>query len=139
MDIITDLNIPLSGIAALLVVCFLRLRTPGGSVTEKLARIDWMYAVPFQSVSRPLSLKLLVLFSISSGNGVVVASTVAVNLALTWGGVQYPWSSYRVLLPLILGIAGLGIFLVFETRFPREPVVPKRIWGNRTTASGYVL
>jgi len=39
-----DLNIPLSGIAALLVVSFLRLKTPGGSATEKLKRIDWVYA-----------------------------------------------------------------------------------------------
>lgn len=50
----TDLNIPLSGIAALLVVSFLRLKTPGGSTTEKLRRIDWMYANSFQ----PLTLKL---------------------------------------------------------------------------------
>ena len=75
----------------------------------------------------------------SSGNGVVIASTVAVNLALTWGGVQYSWSSYHVLVPLILGISGLGAFLVYETRVPPEPIVPQRIWGNRTTGSGYVL
>ena len=140
----TDLNIPLSGIAALLVVSFLRLKTPGGSTTEKLRRIDWMYANSFQ----PLTLKLRLfrhswhLFCsplMSSGNGMVIASTVAVNLALTWGGVQYSWSSYKVLVPLLMGIAGLGVFLLYETRFPPEPIVPRRIWGNWTTGSGYVF
>jgi hypothetical protein len=143
-----DLNIPLSGIAALLVVCFLRLKTPGGSVTQKLRRIDWMYANSFQYLilrqlcclrRGSLTLNLLPSLSISSGNGIVIASTVAVNLALTWGGVQHSWSSYHVLLPLIIGIAGLGLFLVYETHFPQEPIVPQRIWGNRTTGSGYVF
>jgi len=75
----------------------------------------------------------------SSGNGIVTASTVALNLALTWGGVEFTWSSYRVLVPLLIGIAGLGIFMVYENRFPREPIVPRRIWGNRTTGSRCVL
>jgi len=84
---------------------------------------------------KPLTLILLYY----SGNGIVIASTIALNLSLTWGGVQYPWASYRVLVPLLSGIAGLGVFMVYETRVSREPIVPQRIWGNRTTGSGYVL
>lgn len=38
----TDLNLPVSGVAALLVVLFLKLRTPEGSLLEKLARMDWV-------------------------------------------------------------------------------------------------
>lgn len=38
-----DLNLPLSGIAALLVLAFLKLKTPRGSFLSKIARIDWMY------------------------------------------------------------------------------------------------
>jgi hypothetical protein len=75
----------------------------------------------------------------SSGNGIVIASTVAMNLGLTWGGVKYSWSSYHVLVPLIIGIAGIGVFLVYEIRIPEKPIVPWRIWSNRTTGGGYVL
>lgn len=39
---VIDLNLPVSGVAALLVVIFLRLRTPEGSMREKLARMDWL-------------------------------------------------------------------------------------------------
>jgi hypothetical protein len=37
-----DLNLPLSGVAILLVFFFLNLRTPQDSLRDKLARMDWM-------------------------------------------------------------------------------------------------
>jgi MFS family permease len=37
-----DLNLPLTCIAFILVIFFLRVRTPEGSVREKLSSIDWM-------------------------------------------------------------------------------------------------
>ena len=39
----TDLNLPLAGIAFFLVMVFLRVRTPGGSLREKITRIDFVY------------------------------------------------------------------------------------------------
>ena len=39
----SDLNLPLSGVAFILVAIFLRVRTPGGSLREKLSRIDLVY------------------------------------------------------------------------------------------------
>lgn len=41
-----DLNIPLTSIAFALVFFCLKVRTPEGSVREKLSRIDWVYAPP---------------------------------------------------------------------------------------------
>ena len=35
-----DLNLPLSGVAFALVTLFLRVRTPPGTLKEKLARMD---------------------------------------------------------------------------------------------------
>lgn len=37
-----DLNLPLAGIGFILVALFLRVRTPPGSLWEKLSRIDWL-------------------------------------------------------------------------------------------------
>jgi hypothetical protein len=37
-----DLNIPLSAVAATLVFCFLRMKTPQGKTSDKLKQIDWM-------------------------------------------------------------------------------------------------
>ena len=57
------------------------------------------------------------------GNILVTVSTTSVVIGLTWGGVQYPWSSARVLLPLIIGLIGLCVFVIYEIYFCKPPVV----------------
>jgi len=37
-----DLNLPLSAVAFVLVLFFLRVRTPEGSIGSKIKRVDWM-------------------------------------------------------------------------------------------------
>jgi hypothetical protein len=41
----TDLNIPVCGFAGILVFSFLRLRTPTGTLKEKMRQMDWMYVL----------------------------------------------------------------------------------------------
>ncbi|KAH9847880.1 iron permease [Lenzites betulinus] len=108
------LNLPLAGIAFFLVTFFLRVRTPGGSLKEKLARIDWI------------------------GNAIVIAGTTLALIGLTWGGVHFPWNSAHVLVPLIIGGVLLAIFFVYEFTVPKEPTVPVDIMTNRTSLSGYI-
>jgi hypothetical protein len=43
------------------------------------------------------------------------------------GGYQYPWSSAHVLAPLILGVALLVGFFVWETYGAKFPMFPKRL------------
>ena len=57
------------------------------------------------------------------GNILVTVSTTSVVIGLTWGGVQYAWSSARVLLPLIIGLIGLCVFVIYEIYFCKLPVV----------------
>lgn len=40
--LVTDLNIPISGVSFALVLFFLKLRKPPGTFREKLAKMDWM-------------------------------------------------------------------------------------------------
>lgn len=71
-----------------------------------------------------------------SGNAIIIASTASVILSLTWGGVQYSWTSYHVLLPLILGLVGMVGFLAYEFTLAAHPIVPRHLLGNRTSLSG---
>jgi len=41
---------------------------------------------------------------------------------LTWAGVQFPWWSWQVVVPLSLGTAGLIVFCVYEWRVPAEQI-----------------
>lgn len=49
------LNLPICAFAAVMVTVFLKVKTPEGSVSQKLARMDWMYSyLPFL-LHNPLS------------------------------------------------------------------------------------
>jgi len=69
------------------------------------------------------------------GAAIMVAAVVALLLATSWGGIEYPWSS-----PLILGLLAAGgilsvVFVVVENRV-REPILPLSIFRRRTVALG---
>lgn len=106
------LNLPLGGVTLILLWLFLRVKWDRKTkVGDKLRRID------------------------VAGNALLATSTVAVLIALTWAGVTYPWSSYRVLAPLILGLLGMAGFLWIESSgWIREPVMPIRLFANRTSS-----
>jgi hypothetical protein len=62
-----------------------------------------------------------------------------VLVALTWAGPIYPWSDARVLAPLLVGLAGFIIFGVYESSgIPKRPVIPLRLFPNRTSIIIYV-
>ncbi|EPE32231.1 MFS general substrate transporter [Glarea lozoyensis ATCC 20868] len=63
-------------------------------------------------------------------------------LALTWGGSTYPWTSIKVIIPLILGVLLIVGFLIWEynllpthylaTRFPtQKPMIPFHLLTKR--------
>lgn len=58
-----------------------------------------------------------------SGNAIVVSSTTAVVIALTWGGTVHPWSSAQVVVPLVLGLLGLMFFVAYEAIWATNPIV----------------
>ncbi|KZW02334.1 MFS general substrate transporter [Exidia glandulosa HHB12029] len=107
------LNVPLSGLTFALVFAFLRLKAPSGSMREKLGRIDWI------------------------GNALLISSSTSVCIALTWAGIQFPWTSVKVLAPLILGLVGMFVFFLYDALIAESPVVPFSLLSDRTSASGY--
>jgi len=108
------LNLPLAGISFVLIVCFLKVPTPQGTLRDKLKKIDFI------------------------GNILVIGATCACAIALTFGGVVYPWSSARVLAPLCLSAVMFAILLFYENYFASHPVIPLSLMSNRTSFSGYV-
>lgn len=85
-------------------------------IKTKLKRIDWI------------------------GNTLFVASVVAVLIALSWAGTVYAWSTFRIIVPLVLGFVGFGIFLVYErTKFCKEPTMPVHLFTNRTSLIAFIL
>ncbi|KAF8322733.1 MFS general substrate transporter [Clavulina sp. PMI_390] len=107
------LNLPMDGIAAVLIICFLKMKIPPGTFMEKARKIDVV------------------------GNLLIIGSTTSFILALTWGGVEYSWSSYHVIVPLVFGILGLIGSVVYEAYIPKYPTMPAHLFKNITTVLGF--
>ncbi|KAJ7983254.1 MFS general substrate transporter [Mycena polygramma] len=108
------LNVPLACLTFIVVFVFLRLHSPRESLRRKLARVDWI------------------------GNALIMASACSCMVALTWGGVRFPWSSPRILVPLVLGVCGLVLSLYYESRWPVQPTIPMKVLSNRTSFAGHL-
>ena len=63
--------------------------------------------------------------------GIVTMSTgiTAILLAVSWGGINYPWSSPVIIGLLVAGTALMVAFVRIELRVP-EPLVPLHLFGS---------
>lgn len=62
------------------------------------------------------------------GSFPVITSAISVLFALTYGGSRYPWSSWRFVVPLTLGL--LGTILMMEESGPSGKVFVMRLQLN---------
>lgn len=112
------LNIPIGGVGLAFLLIFMRVNTgltQGHSEGRpKLLRLDYF------------------------GSLIFVPSTIPVLLGLVMGGVQFPWSSYHIIVPLVLGVVGWAAFQIQQS-FSSKPIVPARLFKNRTSVVGVFL
>ncbi|GAP85066.2 putative major facilitator superfamily general substrate transporter [Rosellinia necatrix] len=113
----TALGPYVGGVSLIMILLFLNVKhNQEMSFSEKLQRIDYL------------------------GNALLIASTVSILYATTYGGTREPWASWRIILPLVLGFLGLIAFMFLETaNFILEPVVPARLFNNRTSATIFAV
>ena len=117
------LNLPVGGVALVALAVALPKKNKildgknrGETIWIRLGRVDWV------------------------GNGIFVASISSVLIALAWAGTVYPWSSWRVVVPLVVGLVGMGGFFWFEgSRFCLTPTMPLHLFANRTSAAGFAV
>ncbi|EXJ77868.1 hypothetical protein A1O3_09027 [Capronia epimyces CBS 606.96] len=107
------LNLPFIGVGAVMVPLFLRLNLIPQSIATKLKRVDWFGTVMF------------------------IGSMTSFLIPLTWGGVMYSWSSWRTLVPLLIGVAGLVGFCFYEKYLAPEPMLRLSVFANRTANIAY--
>ncbi|KAF8469576.1 major facilitator superfamily domain-containing protein [Kalaharituber pfeilii] len=108
------INAPLSVIAISALFFLLHLHTPTISLVDGLKRVDWL------------------------GSLFIVAGTVLFLLGMEFGGVSYPWDSPIVICFLIFGILLLVVFVFVEWKLPKLPIMPLRLFTNRTNVASYV-
>ncbi|KAI9893422.1 MAG: hypothetical protein M1814_006719 [Vezdaea aestivalis] len=107
------LNLPFAGLGFVLIPIFLRLNFKTSSLMSKLRRVDW------------------------AGTFVFIASLTSFLIPITWGNIQYPWDSWRTLVPLIVGFLGLIAFGLYEAYYAPEPMIRLSIFHNRSAIIAY--
>lgn len=111
------LNVPIGGVACIMLFAFLRVKsdmTP--DYMQRLRRFDWI------------------------GNALFVLSMVSNLIALSWAGTQYAWSSYHVVVPLVLGFVGSAVFVFYEaSSFCVNPTMPLYLFANRTSGTAFAV
>ena len=74
------------------------------------------------------------------GNFLFVASICSVMIGLVTGGTVHAWSSWQVMVPIVVGGCGGVIFQLHQgSRLCEEPIMPRRLFSNRTSCTGFVL
>jgi predicted membrane channel-forming protein YqfA (hemolysin III family) len=96
-----------------MIPIFLKLNHINSSLMEKLSKIDW------------------------AGSFIFIASTTSLLIGISWGGVMYPWDSWRTLVPIIIGFAGLFGFVFYEKHVAADPVIRLRVFKSRTSLVNY--
>ena len=108
------INLPFCGLGFLTLPFCLRLSHPPGHLLSKVLRFDWI------------------------GAFLLTATTTSFLMPVSWGGVMFAWSSFRTLVPLVLGIFGFLVFVIYEIYVPKTSLIPLRIFSSRTAAVNYI-
>lgn len=112
------MSLPIGGAAEILLFVFLDVKYDRSQTwATKLKSLDWL------------------------GNLLFIGATVPVLIALNWAGVQYPWSSWQVLVPLAVGLAGMAGFVALEgnPRLTPTPMMPLHLFSNSISSMVFLL
>ncbi|OTA56914.1 major facilitator superfamily MFS_1 [Hypoxylon sp. EC38] len=111
------INLPFGGIALAIMIPFLRLKHKREPTWAKaVARIDFL------------------------GNIIFIGSISAILFGLIAGGTQYPWSSWHIIVPLVIGFCGWGAFHIHQASpICKEPSMPPLLFRNRTSVACLAL
>ncbi|EKG09037.1 Major facilitator superfamily [Macrophomina phaseolina MS6] len=90
------------------------LAPTSGAMSQKLRRIDWV------------------------GNVLFTLSMTSFLVPVTWGGVQVPWSSWRTIIPLVLGAVGTVGFCLYERCVAKEPILRLHLFRSFNMAFSFI-
>ncbi|CAN9302928.1 unnamed protein product [Alternaria alternata] len=102
------INLPFDGVAFLILLFFLDVKTPRTPLREGLKAVDWL------------------------GSLTMVGGVVMLLLGLEFGGISQPWDSATVLCLIIFGAVVIGIFFLIEWRIAPYPLMPLDLFSKRS-------
>ncbi|KAG9386315.1 mfs [Pyrenophora tritici-repentis] len=107
------INLPISGIAALLILLFLDIKHEHTSFVDGMKALDWFGIFTF------LGFTLMILFG------------------LDFGGVLFPWDSAKVIALLVVGFVMIFAFIYSEAKLAKYPLMPMSLFKRRTNVAAF--
>ncbi|KAK8041480.1 major facilitator superfamily transporter [Apiospora phragmitis] len=104
---------PFCAFGLIAVPALLTLAPRTATIAEKLRRVDWI------------------------GSALFTGSATSFLMAISWGGSQHAWDSVPTLVPLCLGVAGLGATYVWEAYFAKEPFLRRSLFWRLSSIATY--
>lgn len=92
----------------------LTLKPKTETLGTKLKRVDW------------------------AGYALFLSSMTSFLIAISWGGVQQPWDSWRTLVPLVLGGFGLILTALWESYRAKEPFLRRSLFYCPSAFAAYL-
>jgi MFS family permease len=108
------INLPFCGVGLVVVPLVVRLHTERTSFRERLLRVDWI------------------------GGAAFIAGMTSFLMAVSWGGIQFHWRSFRTLVPMVLGVGAVLASLLWERYGAREPFLRRNLFSNRSSVVTYL-
>ncbi|KAF2734407.1 MFS general substrate transporter [Polyplosphaeria fusca] len=114
------INLPVCGIA--LVLIYLWLRVDSGDKSQRRTVMDQVQRIDV------------------FGTSLLTSSIVLILVPLSMSGADHAWKSPTIIVPLVFGVLGLVAFPFVEgSKWCKNPIMPPRIFNNRTSASAFAL
>ncbi|CAH0052769.1 unnamed protein product [Clonostachys solani] len=104
------INLPFLTFSFVAAACLLGYDTPPRLPWKQIATVDW------------------------GGLFLFMASGASFLIPLTWAGSRFPWASYQVILPLILGVLGLVSLGFYERRVASRPIFKPSVFREVSTS-----
>ena len=107
------MNIPFCAIALVAVTLFMHVKK--GEATLRMRDLDYL------------------------GNYIFTVSVISLLFGLVTDGIKYLWSSWRIIMAIVLGTIAWILFHFHRHFFATNPSIPTRLFSNRTSAVGFAL
>jgi hypothetical protein len=107
------LNFPFCVAGLVMIPLFVKINTTlQQSIRQKVQRVDWL------------------------GSFLFIAGTTSFLIGVSWGGIQYKWTSAQTLAPILAGMFGICISCVWETKV-KEPILRGSLFYNVSAVAAY--
>lgn len=72
------------------------------------------------------------------GGFLFISSLTSFLMGISWAGVQFPWSSFRTITPIVAGAVGVLLSLIWERYGTKQPFLRKSIFYSSSAIAAYV-